>query len=198
MVPKSDRVAPDKVQDTVKPSDMSPPISNALLKRDSDNDSISGSFPISDSYPTISNEFLQSLDVVPFSEEIHLALMDMEPLKSLDDHGNWDTRKLTFLFNNAVIPYILSIHYPDPSDLPDRPIWSLNGKYSFDIKSAYSSLSGSSCNVESQSWKKIWSLQNLYSMSFVTAVMRKKSGDSYFLQDFMAPSSVANLRTGFI
>ncbi|KAK8539062.1 hypothetical protein V6N13_135826 [Hibiscus sabdariffa] len=35
MVPKSDRVAPDKVQDTVKPSDMSPPISNALLKRDS-------------------------------------------------------------------------------------------------------------------------------------------------------------------
>ncbi|KAL4361184.1 hypothetical protein GQ457_04G025550 [Hibiscus cannabinus] len=49
-----------------------------------DNDPISGSFPNSNSYPTIPNELLQSLDVVPSSEEIYLALMDMAPLKSPD------------------------------------------------------------------------------------------------------------------
>ncbi|KAK8987848.1 hypothetical protein V6N11_065454 [Hibiscus sabdariffa] len=80
-------------------------------------------------------------------------------LDLLDDNGNWDTRQLSALFNNAVIPYILSIRCPDPSDLPDRPIWGMNGKLSFDIKSDYSSLSASSWNDESQRWKTIWSSQ---------------------------------------
>ncbi|KAK8530864.1 hypothetical protein V6N12_013364 [Hibiscus sabdariffa] len=114
----------------------------------------------------------------------------------LDDYGKWDTRKLAALFNNAVIPYILSIHCPDPSDIPDRPFWSLNEKHSFDIKSAYSSLSASSWNDESHSWKTIWSLQNRFSMIFGTAILRKKSGVSYLLQVVMALSFMAILRTG--
>ncbi|KAK9035017.1 hypothetical protein V6N11_077068 [Hibiscus sabdariffa] len=118
-----------------------------------------------------------------------LSSVDASQVHSLlnfsDDHGNWDTRKLSTLFNNAVIPYILSIRYLDPSDLPDRPIWSLNGKHSFDIKSAYSSLLGSSWKTESQSWKKIWSLQVPQRFCFFLWLSLKGRHGPFFRSEFV-------------
>ncbi|KAK8484895.1 hypothetical protein V6N11_047007 [Hibiscus sabdariffa] len=183
MIPKSDRVAPDEVQAMMKSSDTSPPASDAPLNCNSD---------IVDSFgPWMLAERRPRRDA-----RIQKAASASAPIQIQDDYGKWDTRKLAALFNNAVIPYILSIHCPDPSDIPDRPFWSLNEKHSFDIKSAYSSLSASSWNDESHSWKTIWSLQNRFSMIFGTAILRKKSGVSYLLQVVMALSFMAILRTG--
>ncbi|KAK8505179.1 hypothetical protein V6N12_066707 [Hibiscus sabdariffa] len=63
------------------------------------------------------------------------------------------------LFDTVVIPHILSIRCPDPLDSPDTPFWKLSGKQSFDIKSAYTSLSGNLWDAETQSWRNIWSLR---------------------------------------
>ncbi|KAK9042765.1 hypothetical protein V6N11_071125 [Hibiscus sabdariffa] len=119
-------------------------------------------FTTSIPYPT--KEFCPDLLPKPdcvAAAEVHDTVKPSDTSPSADsyDNGNWGTRQLSTLFNNAVIPYILSIRCPDPSDLPDRPIWGMNGKLSFDIKSAYSSLSASSWNDESQRWKTIWSSQ---------------------------------------
>ncbi|KAK8556925.1 hypothetical protein V6N12_003314 [Hibiscus sabdariffa] len=77
----------------------------------------------------------------------------------LDAHGNWDTHKLSALFDIAVIPHVLSIQCPDPLDVPDMPTWRLNVSQTFDIKSAYTSLMGNLWDTESQIWKMIWSLR---------------------------------------
>ncbi|KAK8572182.1 hypothetical protein V6N12_028243 [Hibiscus sabdariffa] len=77
----------------------------------------------------------------------------------LDAHGNWDTHKLSALFDIAVIPHVLSIRCPDPLDVPDMPTWRLNVSQTFDIKSAYTSLMGNLWDTESQIWKIIWSLR---------------------------------------
>ncbi|KAL4331840.1 hypothetical protein GQ457_07G045030 [Hibiscus cannabinus] len=63
------------------------------------------------------------------------------------------------MFNPTVIPHILCIRPPDESDMPDKPIWSLNAKNVFDIKSAYASLNSGTWEPESGCWKAIWSLQ---------------------------------------
>ncbi|KAK8498884.1 hypothetical protein V6N12_044617 [Hibiscus sabdariffa] len=66
----------------------------------------------------------------------------------LDAHGNWDTHKLSALFDIAVIPHVLSIRCPDPLDVPDMPTWRLNVSQTFDIKSAYTSLMGNLWDTE--------------------------------------------------
>ncbi|KAK9018022.1 hypothetical protein V6N11_001012 [Hibiscus sabdariffa] len=73
----------------------------------------------------------------------------------LDAHGNWDTHKLSALFDIAVIPHVLSIRCPDPLDVLDMPTWRLNVSQTFDIKSAYTSLMGNLWDTESQIWKMI-------------------------------------------
>ncbi|KAK9046574.1 hypothetical protein V6N11_052459 [Hibiscus sabdariffa] len=167
LLPKPDRVASAEVHDTGKPSDTSLSASDAPLNRDPSEGSIMGD-PPDRSSPAAGGQLADRSSSIPVSTALWKALAAAwEDLRSslaclldlLDDNGNWDTQQLSALFNNAVIPYILSIRYLDPSDLPDRPIWGMNGKHSFDIKSAYSSLSASSWNVESQKWKTIWSLQ---------------------------------------
>ncbi|KAK8994730.1 hypothetical protein V6N11_045803 [Hibiscus sabdariffa] len=77
----------------------------------------------------------------------------------LDAHGNWDTHKLSALFDIAVIPHVLSIRCPDPLDVPDMPTWRLNVSQTFDIKSAYTSLMDNLWDTKSQIWKMIWSLR---------------------------------------
>ncbi|KAK9006784.1 hypothetical protein V6N11_019117 [Hibiscus sabdariffa] len=77
----------------------------------------------------------------------------------LDNHGQWDVMKLSCMFNYDVIPHILSIRTPDESDMPDKPIWGLNAKNVFNIKSAYASLKSGTWEPESRCWKAIWSLQ---------------------------------------
>ncbi|KAK9006621.1 hypothetical protein V6N11_018956 [Hibiscus sabdariffa] len=77
----------------------------------------------------------------------------------IDDQGQWDVMKLLGMFNPTVIPHILCIRPPDESDMPDKPIWSLNAKNIFDIKSAYASLNSGAWEPESGCWKAIWSLQ---------------------------------------
>ncbi|KAK8990579.1 hypothetical protein V6N11_009271 [Hibiscus sabdariffa] len=77
----------------------------------------------------------------------------------IDDQGQWDVMKLLGMFNPTVIPHILRIRPPDESDMPDKPIWSLNAKNVFDIKSAYASLNSGAWEPESGCWKAIWSLQ---------------------------------------
>ncbi|KAK8537620.1 hypothetical protein V6N12_043773 [Hibiscus sabdariffa] len=77
----------------------------------------------------------------------------------LDAQGNWDIQKLSTFFYAAVIPHVLSIYCLDSLDLPDTPLWRLSGKQSFDIKFAYTSLSGRFWDVEQQGWRTVWSLQ---------------------------------------
>ncbi|KAL4340570.1 hypothetical protein GQ457_08G000230 [Hibiscus cannabinus] len=67
--------------------------------------------------------------------------------------------ELSCMFHPTVIPHILCIRPPDESDMPDKPIWSLNAKNVFDIKSAYASLNSGTWEPESGYWKAIWSLQ---------------------------------------
>ncbi|KAK9024282.1 hypothetical protein V6N11_004451 [Hibiscus sabdariffa] len=55
----------------------------------------------------------------------------------LDIHDRWDIVKLSGLFAPVAIAHILSISCPDASDIPDKPVWSLNDKNIFDVKSAY-------------------------------------------------------------
>ncbi|KAK8478309.1 hypothetical protein V6N11_014342 [Hibiscus sabdariffa] len=118
-------------------------------------------------------------------------------------------------------PYLLSSadssQHPlsDPSDLPDRPIWSLNGKYSFDIKSAYSSLSVALVTLNHKAGRRFGlyrycnvciSSYGSHSKSALESVLHVLCDCRYAQEVWRlllppglhGPLLVANLRTGFI
>ncbi|KAK8562005.1 hypothetical protein V6N12_049060 [Hibiscus sabdariffa] len=74
----------------------------------------------------------------------------------MDGTGNWDRGKLCSIFQSDVVPHILSIKCPDPSDMEDQLIWRWTPTGKFTTRSAYSLLSRSFWEQKSATWKHLW------------------------------------------
>ncbi|KAK8480884.1 hypothetical protein V6N11_061841 [Hibiscus sabdariffa] len=136
-------------------------------------------FPIHGAFPPIDADLMSSLDSSPSVHEIYDALMAMAPLKSpgplhchlqpdallspidsfselIDSSENWDRDKLCATFHPDVVPHILGVKCPEPTDIPNQIIWRWTSKGNFEVRSAYSNLASGSWDPNLALWKLIW------------------------------------------
>ncbi|KAK9038032.1 hypothetical protein V6N11_022925 [Hibiscus sabdariffa] len=76
----------------------------------------------------------------------------------LDSSGNWDRDKLCAIFHPDVIPHILGVKCPEPTDIPDQITWRWTPKGNFEVRSAYSNLASDSWDPNHALWKHIWQM----------------------------------------